>query len=327
MDIVDNAPEMDLTDPKFAEMLQGSKQPKEPAKVEEPKPDVKPKADVSSASEPEPEPDHEEAKEDEPEETPEKLKARIRGLQAELTRRKGNADKVNELELQLARVQGQLETINRGEKNKTIEAAVRELDDKALVSKKVDWDDELADARARYARAEELDDKSAMREQAGRIKYAKDVLAAIEFESADRRDRKQTEADAVKSEQTRLKSELEGMYSTLEENFPDFQDQTSDLWKAGDAEFRANPTMMKKLGPAGEVVAAALAVLKNPHLIGQRSEAEARREVVGKLEKGVKKALSTGAASPSTGRMVTPRVETGEGLAKFNELVDRIKGG
>lgn len=336
MEIQDNSPEMDLTDTaKFEELVAKAKVTSDakepvadpPAKVE--KPDVKPKTeDASSASETD-QADDKPADGDDTEETPDKLKARIRGLQAELTRRKGNADKVNELEVQLSRVQGQLEQLNKAPKSAevTLEDAIKKLDDRALIGKQTDWDDELADARARYAQAEDRGDEKAMEKHGGRINYAKKVLSAIRVESLERVDRKQQTADAAKTEQATIKSELDGMYSSLTETFPDFQDNTSELWKAGNDEFKAHPEIMKRLGPAGEIVAAALAVLKNPELITQRSESEARREVVGKLEAGVKRALRPGASSPTTGRAVVPQVTTGEGLAKFNEMVDRIKGG
>lgn len=332
MEIQDSSPEMDLTNPaQFEELVAKAKttkaDPVEEKPKDEPKTDVKETKEASSA--PEPEEEVEPVEGDETEETPDKLKARIRGLQAELTRRKGNAEKVNELEVQLSRVQGQLEQLNRAPKsNETaLEDAIKKLDDRALVSKQTDWDDELADARARYAQAEDRGDEKAMERHGSRINYAKKVLSAIRVESLERVERKQQTADAVKDEQAKVKTELDSMYSVLTESYPDFQDNTSELWKAGDAEYKAHPEIMKRLGAAGEIVAAAMAVLKNPNLVTQTTESSARREVVNKLEAGVKKALRSGASSPTTGRTVVPQVSTGEGLAKFNEMVDRIKGG
>lgn len=332
MEIQDSSPEMDLTNPaQFEELVAKAKttkaDPVEEKPKDEPKTDVKETKEASSA--PEPEEEVEPVDGEETEETPDKLKARIRGLQAELTRRKGNAEKVNELEVQLSRVQGQLEQLNRAPKsNETaLEDAIKKLDDRALVSKQTDWDDELADARARYAQAEDRGDEKAMERHGSRINYAKKVLSAIRVESLERVERKQQTADAVKDEQAKVKTELDSMYSVLTESYPDFQDNTSELWKAGDAEYKAHPEIMKRLGAAGEIVAAAMAVLKNPNLVTQTTESSARREVVNKLEAGVKKALRSGASSPTTGRTVVPQVSTGEGLAKFNEMVDRIKGG
>lgn len=342
MDIVDNAPEMALDDPKFADML-SKITPKGEAKAPVPKTepvksesttDGKSDTTEASSASAKTDPDEKPAESDEGtdnDESPDKLKARIRGLQAELTRRKGNADKVSELELQLAKVQGQLEQINKAPKGTTaeneLETAIKALDDKALISKQTDWDDELADARARYASAEERGDEQALAKQAQRITYAKKVISAIRTESKERTERKQTEDEQSKAHGAKIKTEFDEMYNTMNTEFPDFQDKESELWKAGNKEYLSNPAMMRVLGPAGEIVAAALAILKNPHLITQRSETSVRRDVVGKLEQGVKKALSVGAAAPKTGRTTVPAVDTGEGLAEFNRLVDKIKGG
>lgn len=336
--IIDNAPEMDLGNPAEFEKLVANAKAEAPTGAKEPvapKPDVKPeKPDASSASEPAKEGVDEtpvdESNEDEGEpDSPATLKARVRGLQAELARRKGNAEKVNELEVQLARVQGQLEQINRAPRgdSPTLEEAIKKLDDRALIGKQTDWDDELADARARYAQAEERGDDKALERQGQRIAYAKKVLSAIRLENLERTDQKNLSANQQRDEQTKVKTELDSMYSSLTTEFPDFQDKDSELWKAGNDEFLAHPEIMKRLGASGEIVAAALAILKNPELIRQKSEVTARQEVVGKLEQGVKRALKSGASSPTTGRTVIPQVTSGEGLARFNEMVDRIKGG
>ncbi len=337
MQIVDNSPEMDLNDPKFAEMLTAIKpagetkvEPKAEEKAEPEKKDVKvdDKKPASSAED-----QVLDTEEDDNDESPDKLKARIRGLQAELTRRKGNADKVSELELQLAKVQGQLEEASKKpsakETENTIEAAVQKLDTKALIAKQTDWEDELADARARYAAAEDRGDRDAMSDHGKRITYAKTVLSAIRTETLERGERKQKEDAEAQTEATTIKAEFDSMYDALDTQFPEFKDKDSALWKAGNKEYIDHPKIMKRLGPAGEIVAAALAVLKNPELVGKskQSESSARKEVVRNLETGLKKALSTGAAAPSTGRTVVPAVDSGEGLAEFNKLVDRIKGG
>jgi chromosome segregation ATPase len=327
MQIVDNAPEMDPNSPEFGKIL--AQMSAQTVEKEAEQTDVKEEA---SSAPPAPQPDQpapEEKHEEQEEETPEKLKARIRGLQAELTRRKGNAEKVSELEAQLARVQSQLDTLTKAprQQEETIEDLVRKLDDKALVSKEVDWNDELTDARTRYAQAEERGDEKAMERHASRIMYAKKVLAALKAESSERRERKQLEAEQLRTEQAKVKAELESMYSLVMQNFPEFKDQNSDLWKAGKAAYDANPELMKRLGPASEIVAAAVAVLENPHLVKGKTEAEARKAVVSKLESGLKKSLQVGATSPTTARIPIPSVDTSEGLAQFNALVDRLKGG
>jgi hypothetical protein len=94
------------------------------------------------------------------------------------------------------------------------------------------------------------------------------------------------------------------------------------LWKAGNDAYLSHPELMKRLGAAGDIVAAALAVLKT-----HKPEAAARRAVVSKLETGLKKSLQAGAASPSTGRGPALSIDTPEGLAQFNAYIDKVKGG
>jgi len=339
MQIVDNAPEMALDDPKFIEAMAqiASKKVEKADTSVETKPDdnstptpsaktdVKPAVKQEEAASSAEELDTDEGAEND--ESPEKLKARVRGLQAELSRRKGNADKVNELELQLAKIQGQLEQANKPSKgDTTLEDAIRKLDDKGLITKQTDWEDDLADARARYASAEERGDDTAMSKHGQRIAYAKHVLSSIRTETLERSVNRQKQAEVEKNEADAVRTEFDEMYKAVNTEYPDFQDKESDLWKAGDKEYRSHPEMMRRLGPVGEVVAAALAIIKNPQLV-QRSEASARRDVVGKLEKSVKKALSTGGGAPSTGRTVVPSIDSADGLAEFNRLIDKIKGG
>lgn len=329
--IVDNAPEVDLTNAAEFEATIAE------IKAEKPEtPDVKPKESAASSAGdkaievPTEESGVEEEHEaDGADETPDKMKARIRGLQAELTRRKGNAEKVGSLEVQLAKVQGQLEQLNKPAQTATtsLEDSIRKLDDRALIGKQTDWDDELADARARYAQAEDRGDEKQQDRHAERIKYAKQVLSALRTESLERIDRKQTEGESARAQQTQIKTELDAMYASMTDSFPDFQDKESAMWKAGNEEYNSHPEIMKRLGPAGEIVAAALAVIKNPNLAGKQDASVARRDLVKNLEKGVKKAFQAGGTSPTTSKAVNYSVNSGEGLAKFNELIDRIKGG
>lgn len=303
MHIVDNSPEMALDDPRIQEVLAGKDGAEPKAKT-----DDKPKATVSSAAaEPE-------DKEVDPKD------AEIAGLKAELARRKGNADKLEALEGEIK----QLRETKSEAKNEFI--WIQKLDDDALASKQTDWDDELADARARYARAEEQGDENAMARQGQRVLNAKRHVAAFRKEILDRGRRETAAHEDAKREFTAVQAEIESMQDSVSEAFPDFTDQNSALWKAGNDEYLGHPELMKRLGPLGEIVAAALAVVKHPELV-KRDTKNARREVIGSLEKSVKAALSTGASAPSVQRPVNIDVSSGEGLQAFNAMIDKIKGG
>ena len=317
-EIVDNSPELDLADPKTLETLANLGKPaKEPVKDKGVK-----AADVSPASAKVEKTD--EGEKDAEAETDVELRAQVKGLKAELARRSGNAERVGKLESELEDVQAQLKAKRPDD---PLHDAISKLDDKALSEKQTDWDDELADARARYVRAEENGDAAVLDKAAKRIQYARQVISAMREEVLSRSDRKQKESERQRAEVDTIGTELGDMYDAVNEAFPDFQDPETELWKAGDAEFRAHPALMSKMGPAGEIVAAALAIAKLGKSVS-KDEAATRREVLSTIDKGLGKALAKGAASPTTGRQVDfGGLDNAEKLTAFNAYIDKIKGG
>lgn len=317
-EIVDNSPEMDLGSQEFKDMLSSvAPEPKVEEGVKEkdtPSPVVSEKGEVEKQDD-----------------SPDALKAQIRGLKAELTRRSGNADKVGELESQLQDLQEQLKVVQAQPKPQpdSLAEAISKLDDKGVIAKLTDWQDELAAARAKYERAEENGDTAKLELAQQRITHAKRVLSALNEETQARQERKAQQAEEARSEASTINEELVDMYEAVNEVFPDFQDPESELWKAGNDEFNKHPKLMARMGPAGELVAAALAIVRNPKLAPGKGNAAARRDVLSKIDKGLSKALAGGAASPSTGRTVDwgAAVSTGDNLAQFNATVDKIKGG
>jgi predicted nucleic acid-binding Zn-ribbon protein len=307
MQIVDNSPELALDDPLIQQILN----PQQPAETVPPA-DVKEPVVSSATGAPALEA-----------ETPEQLKAQLRGMQAELTRRKGNAEAVDTLKEEVAELRAKLSAPAADRF-----AWVQKLDDDSLTSKQVDWDDELADARAKYGRAEDAGDTSLMERQGQRVLQAKETLRAFRKESMDRVTRSQQTFHEVKSTQEAARLELDSMYGAMNEAYPDFTNPESAIWKAGREEFLAHPTLMRHLGQMGEVVAAAMAVVRHPELLPKgQSAATARRDIIGKLEKGVAKALQTGATAPSTTRSTSVDVSSAEGLRNFNAMIDQVKGG
>jgi hypothetical protein len=318
MQIQDNSPELDLNDPGLQAILSGEQSEKKvEAKVEK-KADVKP-APTSSV-----EATTKEEEEDETDEVdPVALKAQVKGLQAELARRRGNADRVDALEHEITA----LKTKATQPTNEYM--WVQKLDDEGLASKSVDWDDELADARAKYGRAEDAGDEKAMERQGQRILTAKKTQAAFRRELMDRTKREHEQAQSLHDETQSIQAEITDMHEAVADLLPDLMMKDSEVWKAGNEEYINHPALMKQLGPLGEVVAAAMAVVRNPALVENKTTPAARRDVLSSLEKTIKKSLSTGAASPTRTRMsdVASSVDSGDGLSKFNALIDRIKGG
>lgn len=309
MQIVDNSPELALDDP----LIQSILNPDTPAATE--KKDVKDTPAASSAA-----PVVEEKSD---EETPEQLKAQLRGMQAELSRRKGNADAVDVLKGEVAELKAKLSAPATDKL-----AWIQKLDDEALTSKQVDWDDELADARAKYGRAEETGDERQLERLAQRVLQAKETLKAFRKEGMDRVTRSQQSFHETQTSQSVARAELDSMYDKMNAAYPDFINPETALWKAGQEQYRAHPVLMKHLGAMGEVVAAALAVVANPELLpkGQTVSA-ARKTIVSNLEKGTAKALLTGASAPATSRSAAVEVNSAQGLSDFNAMIDRVKGG
>jgi len=319
--IQDNSPEMPLDDPRVAEFLA-----KAEGREAEPQPDkkegVKPKPAASPAQVKAE--DGADGEEEGADETPEQLKAKIKGLTAELSRRQGNSAKVEQLETELEAVKAKL---NQPVSNKF--AWIVKLDDDALASKQTDWDDELADARAKYGRAEEAGDERAMERQGHRILQAKETLSAFRKETLDRTKRNQEEANAFNKEAQAIQSEIDEMHDAVAEAYPEMLTKGSEQWEAANKEFVEHPKLMKQLGPFGEIVAIAMAHIRNPELGGKSAASAVRKEVLGRLDKGIKRSLSTGASAPSTQRSVdyTGAINDAESLAKFNQMIDKFKGG
>ena len=316
--IVDNSPEMPLDDPRVAEFL--AKAQGDPVKPQADSEGVKPKPAASPAPV---KPDDKSDDESE-DETAEQLKAQRDGLKAELARRKGNSDQVEALRAELAAVKEKLAKPTENEFSWIVK-----LDNDALASKQTDWDDELADARSKYGRAEEAGDERAMERQGQRILQAKKTLSAFRRETLDRTKRNQDEAEELRTQTQSIRSEIDAMRDTVETQLPDLLDHDSALWKAGNEEFNAHPELMARLGPLAEIVAAAMAVVRNPDLRGGKSTSKVRKEVISNLDKGIKRSLSTGASAPTTSRAVdySGAINSGDDLMKFNAMIDKFKGG
>lgn len=319
--VVDNSPEMPLDDPRVAEFLA-----KAEGREVEPKPEEKKGVKAKPAASPAREKAADDATDEDEgvDETREQLKAQRDGLKAELARRQGNSAKVDELEQELAAIKTKLTAPTESKFS-----WVRKLDDDALASKHTDWDDELSDARAKYGRAEEAGDERAMERQGQRILAAKETLSAFRKETLDRTRREAADAEANSREAQSIQSEIDEMHDAVADAYPEMLTKGSEQWEAANKEFIEHPKLMQQLGPLGEIVAIAMSHIRNPELGGKKTASAARKDVLGKLDKGIKRSLSTGATAPSTQRSVdyTGAVGDADGLAKFNAMIDRFKGG
>lgn len=331
MQIVDNAPELDLSKPEDLAVFESALSGKQP-NTDTSKKDVvdkDSKKEVVSSTKDESESDSD--GETEPA-TVEEAQAKIKALQKELARRKGNAEKVGQLEQELSSMKSQLESLTkaskRTERENELSEAVKQLSDKELVEKRIDWDEKLASLRSRYDRAEEYGDRDKLSTLEQQIAAAKSVLAALHLEERSRYDRQRTEKDKQAKAEEGIRGELSSMYETLIELHPSFKEKDSPLWEAGNAEFQAYPVLMEQLGPVAQLVASAMAIVKHPELVGGKKESEIRKRTIETIGNGLRKAVNKGTGSaPSNNAPLEFNVESGDGLAAFNRLVDRVKGG
>lgn len=332
--IVDNSVEMDPNSDAFKAMLAGK-----PAPVEKKQEKVEVKADVkdvvkdpvkespsSGETEPKDEP------EGDAEETADTLKKQIAGLKAELTKRKGQHEKVEKLEKDLSSLQAELKASqSKGEQTEEqkLAEAVSKLDHDAIIEKRIEFEDELADGRANLKLAERDGDVEAQKVASNQILRARKVLKALDKGREELAKRTQDAEAGEKDFTKKLTAEVDGIFADALELHPSLKDTESPLFKAGDAEFRKRPLLMKAMGQSmGELVSLAYAILRNPELVGGKSTkaAEVRKDLVKNLDEGISKAFHKGGGAAGT--KATPNyAEVAEtDMASFEKMVAKAKG-
>jgi hypothetical protein len=329
--------EMDPESETFKQMLAGIKPKDAPAeKVEKTvvKADVKPDPEPSSGKDTTVAKD----KAEPDDESPEALKAKIKGLEMEVGRRKGQHDRVEKLETEIADLKKRQTEPVDDSPDARLKAAIAKLDSDGIIEKKVEWEEEQSDARIALRLSEKDGDVKGQQEATQRIVNARKVLKALEVGriTLDTSTRKAEISE--KEFVSNLESEVGGLINNAYEHFPDIRNTDSALFKAGDAEFRKRPHLMKAMGPTmGELVSLAYAILRNPELVASKGTAKettpaqtARKDLLHNLDEATSKAFLKGGGA--TGTKQTPvdygqLVQTGTtGVADFEKLVSKVKG-
>ncbi len=185
------------------------------------------------------------------------------------------------------------------------------------------WSEELGDAKAAHAEAKARGDEAGTAEALARIKSAQSANALC-VKAVSTRATAKAEAEAkTKAEIATLETELTGIKASYDEAFPELANKSSAIFKAGLAQYKAHQTLMSKLGPVAELVATALAVIKNPKLVG-RDPSTVRKEVVNNIEEAVSNALKPGGIGTSKGGKASA-IPTFKTTEDFNEYIERIK--
>lgn len=256
------------------------------------------------------------------------LKNSIRGLKAELSRVRGqrssSESEASDLKERLARMEGRLEEIKGSQQSTSAQDSIKRLDDTKLLDMDTAYEDELADARAVARLAERDGDTDAVVKANQRISQARQMRTLIKADLARRAEERVNQHKSASEEQTALSSELESLFTDVYKTAPELADKESELWKAGQAEYRKLPTLTKKLGPLGELIATAAAIAKNPHLLSKKST----EKLLSDIEQVAEKSFQKGGSAPKAGIKTGPiSVNNAQDVAAFEEMVRNIKTG
>lgn len=267
-----------------------------------------------------------ESDEDKEVEDEDELRTQVNALQKELARVRKNknesTEEVQGLREQLAKVQGQLEVLVQGNKSSN---KMADYSDAQLVRGQTEWEDELLESRQELHDARKGDDKAALAEAQKKVTIAKQTLDAIRQELLDRTKRSSAEQAKTQGEANKIVEEVVDLYDTAYETFPELKDKDSEIWQAGNEEYMARPSLMKQLGPLGELVAIAVAISKNPELVGGKAKAKAvRKDLLEEINDKAEAALLKGGGK-AKGKSVTNFADLGD--QDFERVVSKIKMG
>jgi chromosome segregation ATPase len=318
---------MDPNSPQFQSMLEAARSKGEAqlsikqdtSTVSEPEKDEK-KASSAKGEETKGIPAKDTQDEDEVDVT--KLQNQLRGLKAELTRvrdqRSHSTNEATELRDRIAKLEGRLE-----ERKTSSGPSLESVSDDRLVDLEVAYADELADARALAHQATAQDDKAGLAEASKRITSARDILKQLKVENRRREEVRVASRQGAVDESKSLQGELEDLYTEMFKAIPELADANSEIRKAGQKEYEKLPTLMKKLGPLGEMIATAAAIAKNPAMSGKKQT----EKVLENIEKAADKAFSRGAAPQAGSVPFHVNVNSREGVNQFEEMVRKVKLG
>jgi len=256
------------------------------------------------------------------------LKNSIRGLKAELSRVRGqrssSESEASDLKERLARMEGRLEEIKGSQQSTSAQDSLKRLDETKLLDMDTAYEDELADARAVARLAERDGDTDGVAKANQRIQQARQMRTLIKAEVARRTDERVQTRKTASEEETALSGELETLFTDMYKTAPELADKNSELWKAGQAEYRKLPTLTKKLGPLGELIATAAAIAKNPNLLSKR----AADKLLSDIEQVAEKSFQKGGTAPKAGVRTGPiSINNSKDVADFEEMVRNIKTG
>lgn len=258
---------------------------------------------------------------------PEDLKAKLAGLQAELARvrkqKSGGEGEAASLKEALANLEGQVKVLRESKTTATLEERVAALSDEQVQDNEILWRDELTDARVLARMAERDNDPDGVAKANARIDTARKMQKLYD---TVQRTRSATQAESVKAQgeyKNVLSTEVDALFNTTYATIPELKDTESEIWKAGQVEYKLYPTLMKQLGPLGEMIAVASAVAKNPQLVSKKSAAK----LLADIEDVADKTFQKGGTAPRMALSKPTVVNSQKDLSDFEAQVAAIKLG
>jgi len=256
------------------------------------------------------------------------LRNSIRGLKAELSRVRGQRShsetEASDLKERLARMEGRMEELKGSSQSTSAQDSLKKLGEDKLLDLDTAYEDELADARAVARLAERDGDTDGVAKANQRISQARQMRTLIKAETARRVEDRAVAKKSASEEEVTLSTELETLFTDVYKAAPELADKNSEIWKAGQAEYRKLPTLTKKLGPLGELIATASAIAKNPHLLSKK----ATEKVLNDIESITDKAFQKGGTAPKAGvKTSNYTINSMKDVTDFEEMVRNIKMG
>lgn len=258
---------------------------------------------------------------------PEDLKAKLAGLQAELARvrkqKSGGEGEATALKEALANLEGQVKVLRESKTATTLQEKVAALSDEQVQDNEILWQDELTDARVLARMAERDNDPEAIAKANARIDTARKMQKLYDTEKSLRSVARTESIKAQGTYKDALSKEVDTLFNDTYKAIPELKDTDSEIWKAGQAEYKLYPTLMKQLGPLGEMMAVAAAVAKNPTLVSKKSAAK----LLASLEDVADKTFQKGGTAPKMSISKQTSVNSQKDLSDFEAQVAAIKLG
>jgi len=186
-----------------------------------------------------------------------------------------------------------------------------------------EWRDELVDATAKLHVAQARGDAEAeesAKQRVARAKVAQDLLDEAKEKRAEVTVRSKEKED---EERGHIEESLAAIQDDFLKTLPALKDHESEAFKAGEREYNRHKALMAKMGPMGQMLAVALAIIRNPKLVG-RDAVAARKELINNVEEAASKALETGVKGGTKGKGIQMPEP---GTQSFEDFIERLKSG